>query len=454
MRTIIQKYLPGLRDLEGLKQHSYHTERQRSIPCGKRDSSLHSVALRMTTKLVFLAIMLISSLSAQSLSFNGYVRNYVGVLTQGDNEYSILQNTFNLNVEHSQDMVSFKANPYMYYYDDNNLEIGLREVYMDIFFDSIDLRIGKQQIIWGKADGVFITDIISPKDLREFLLQDFDEIRTGVTAVKANYYQGNNTLEFVWIPTFTPTALPEIGSLWFPDLNFPVQPVFDNSKKEVKGSLENSEVFAKYSALTSLVDFEIMAGYAWDDDPTMHITRSIDPQTKQLTGLTVTPVHHRLAIGGGSFSTTLGGWVVRGEGAYYQGKYFNSTDPFDGDAVVKKDYAHYLLGVDYSLWDVRLSGQFIQQAIVDYDENITQDEYDNTVTFLARRDFLRETLTLELFTYIGLNNEDALIRPRLYYDLTDGFEILLGANIFTGNQGSFGQYDKNDMLYAKVKYSF
>ena len=43
------------------------------------------------------------------------------------------------------------------------------------------------------------------------------------------------------------------------------------------------------------------------------------------------------------------------------------------------------------------------------------------MTFLARGDFLRETLTLELFSYIGLNNKDALIRPRIYYDLSDGF---------------------------------
>ena len=406
-------------------------------------------------KQLFLALVLLSAtLSAQSLSYNGYVRNYVGVLTQGDNEYSILQNTFNLNIEHSQDMVSFKVNPFMYYYADSELEIGLREVYMDIFFDSIDLRIGKQQIIWGKADGVFITDIISPKDLREFLLPDFDEIRTGVTAVKADYYIGDNTLEFVWLPSFTPTAMPEDGSIWFPELNFPIQPEFDNSKRKVEGSLQNSELFAKYSALTSLVDFEIMAGYAWDDDPTMHISRTIDPATKQLMSLTLFPQHHRLTIAGGSFSTTLGGWVVRGEGAYYQGKYFNSSDPFQGDAVVKKDYAHYLVGVDYSLWDIRLSSQFIQQAIMDYEETINQDEFENTMTFLARRDFLRETLTLELFSYIGLNNSDALIRPRLLYDLTDGFEVQFGANIFTGDTGSFGQYDQNDMVYAKVKYSF
>jgi hypothetical protein len=61
---------------------------------------------------------------------------------------------------------------------------------------------------------------------------------------------------------------------------------------------------------------------------------------------------------------------------------------------------------------------------------------------------------MELFSYIGLTNEDALIRPKLTYDFTDGFQLLLGANIFTGTDGRFGQYDNNDMIYFKVKYSF
>ncbi|MBN1997052.1 hypothetical protein JW935_05835 [candidate division KSB1 bacterium] len=391
---------------------------------------------------------------AQGIQMYGFTRNYTGVLLNDANEYSIVQNTLDLDLTHSRDRISIKANPYLYHYSDAQVEIDLREVYMDVYFDKIDLRIGKQQIIWGKANGVFITDIVSPKDLREFLLPDFDEIRMGVTAVKADYYMGNHTFEVVWLPVFTPTRMPGEGSIWRPSMDFPVESEFDYSRQEVKGALENSELFAKYSAITPAIDFEIMVGYAWDDDPTMHIRKTIDPQTMQPASLTVIPRHHRLGIGGGSFSSTLGPFVVRGEGAYYTGKYFNTADPTVTHAVVKKDYLHYLLGVDYTLWEINLSGQFIQQAILKYDAPIEQDEFENTATFLARRDFLRETLTVELFTYIGLNNNDALIRPRMYYDLADGFELLLGANLFTGDKGRFGQFRNNDMVYFKVKYSF
>jgi len=398
--------------------------------------------------------LIAAPLHAQSLSMTGYVRNYTGILLHGDNEYSIIQNTFNLNVEQNRGRVAFRVNPYIYQYPNEDLDIGLREAYLDMYFDAFDIRIGKQQIIWGKADGVFITDIISPKDLSEFLLRDFDEIRMGVTGIKADYYLGDNTFEFVWLPTFTSTVMPPEGSIWRPRMSFPVEPEFDYSRAGVEPSLKNSEVFAKFSALTSLIDLELMAGYAWDDDPTMHVTKSIDPATHELAGITVYPEHHRLTIGGGSFSTTLGPFVLRGEGAYYKGKYFNSTDPTLPESVVKKDYLHYLVGMDYTLWDIHLSGQFIQQAILQYDETIDRDEYENMGTFLASRDFLDETLNLQLFVYYGFNNNDALIRPRITYDFADGFEILLGANIFTGTEGWFGQYNDNDMVYTKIKYSF
>ena len=398
--------------------------------------------------------LIVVPLGAQSLSITGYVRNYTGVLLHGENEYSIIQNTLNLNLEQNRDRVAFKVNPYIYQYPNEDLDIGLREAYLDIYFNSFDIRIGKQQIIWGKADGVFITDIISPKDLSEFLLRDFDEIRMGVTGIKADYYINDNTFELVWLPTFTPTLMPPEGSIWRPVRSFPVQPEFDYSRSEVKPSLKNSEVFAKFSAITSLVDIEFMAGYAWDDDPTMHAIKSIDSLTHELTGLIIYPEHHRLTILGGSFSTTLGPFILRGEGAYYRGKYFNSSSTSAFEGVVKKDYLHYLVGIDYTLWNIHMSGQFIQQTILQYEETIDRDEYENMGTFLASSDFLDETLNLQLFVYYGFNNDDALIRPRITYDLADGFEILLGANIFTGSEGWFGQFDNNDMIYSKVKYSF
>jgi hypothetical protein len=413
----------------------------------------------MKTKFLILinfALLLSTVAWAQegNIRFSGFARNYTGVLTGGDNELSILQNTLNLKMEGRNQSAAFFVNPYLYHYFDDNLELGLREAYLDLYFKNMDFRIGRQQIIYGKAEGVFITDVVSPKDMREFLLPDFDEIRMGITSLKANYYTGNHTFEFVWAPVFSPTLMPEEGSIWRPSMDFPIQPEFDYSTQKLAPKLENSEFFARYSHMSSKIDFELVGGYFWNDDPAFHITRQFNPETMQLAGLIVRPEHHRLAMGGGSFSTTAGPFVIRGEGAYYHGKMFQTENPDYKDGTVEKNYLHYMAGIDYNLAGIWLSAQFIQEYTLDYEPGIQNDEFESTMTFLARRDFMREKLWLELFTYVGLNNGDALIRPKVTYSFADGVDIQLGANIFTGTEGRFGQYHENDMIYAKLKYSF
>ena len=426
--------------------------------------------------LVSLLLSMSASLYAQGLSFSGYARSYLGVLLNDNGDFSIVQNTFNLNIENSNSKVAFKVNPYIYQYPNEDLQIGLREAFLDIYFDNMDLRLGKQQIIWGKADGVFITDIISPKDLSEFLLRDFEEIRMGITALKANYYLGNSGLELVWSPAFTPTKLAEETSIWgrTPEFQSPIPGVTptlidDYSQKSVSASLENSEVFAKFSGFSSIIDYEIMGGYIFDDDPSMHINVSMGVDTNGVPQpqLTLTPQHNRLALVGGSTSMDIMGYVVRSELAYYSGKNFQADETYQVGAMsmtlpsglAEKDYLHYLVGLDFSLGSTKLSTQFIQEYILDYDESIVQDEASNMATFLINRMFLNDLLTVQLFSYYDLVNEDALLRPTVGYDLADGFEILAGANIFLPGINNdylayFGYYDDNDMLYLKMKYSF
>lgn len=414
---------------------------------------------RSITYSALVTILLISTVFGQNLELNGYVRSYLGVLTNETMDYSIVQNTLDLKLKRSMDRVSLFANPYIYQYPNLKPEIGIREAYMDIFFDNIDLRLGKQQIIWGKADGVFITDIVSPKDLGEFLLRDFDEIRTGITALKADYYVGNNTFEVVWIPVFTPTIMPDSSSIWsrYPSFSLPV--VIDESRLSVSDRLENSEVFAKFSGMSSLLDYELMVGRMWDDDPALHVIPIMDAGDPQPIGLTLMPEHHLLTLAGGSFSTEIKGFILRSEAAYYIGKRFVSSNaqglPID---LLEKDYLHYLVGTDFSISSANLSIQFIQQMIQDYQDAILQDEMENTLTLMANRTFLQETLTLQAFAYVGLNKSDALIRPTITYDFADGFEIVTGLNLFvrkdSSDPGIFGYYDKNDMAYLKVKYSF
>ncbi len=408
---------------------------------------------------VFLTIMLLlflKGLSAQNIDIRGYARTYEGILTETGN-LAIAQQTLDLSFEKMGNKSAFKVNPVIYLYDVDSLNLKLRELYMDFFFKRFDLRIGKQQVVWGKADGVFITDIVSPLDLREFLLPDFYEIRRGIIASKLNYYTGNSTIELIWVPVFTPNEWPQPGSIWYIEPAFPVKPEFNYSRSDITAGIKNSEVFLKYASLGPKIDFELMGAYTWDDNPSLFTIKEFDTLGGHpaLNKLEIFPEYNRLVVGGGSFSTEIKGVILRGEGAYYYGKYFQTTDALADGSLTEKDYLHYLIGADFSIGDVKLSSQVIQETILDYDDPILRKQNITTMTFLAQYDLFRETLHLELFTYLGITNEDALIRPKITYDLDDGFSVLVGANVFTGNtDGRFGQYKDNSMIYTKLKYSF
>jgi hypothetical protein len=407
--------------------------------------------------IILIAISFAITVKSQNVDINGFVRNYTGVQFNNGN-LNMLQNTLNLNFEKMGDRVAFKANPMFYLYGIDSLDFRLREIYLDLYFDNVDIRIGKQQIVWGKADGVFITDIVSPLNLSEFLLPDFDEIRIGVYAAKINYYFGNSTIEAIWKPIYAGNEFPAPGSIWFKPPEYPAPPTFDYSKENINPSLENSEVYLKYSLSSSAIDFDLMGAYTWDQTASMYTEKEFEMDSMgnpMLTGLLITPEHHRLTVAGGSFTTDIKGFVLRGEAAYYNGKYFQTADPTVEGALTQKDYLHYVVGLDYGIGNLKLSAQFIQKYIMDYNDFITEEEFGNTMTFLAHYDAMRETLHLELFSYVGLNYGDALIRPKVTYDYSDSFSILLGSNIFVGDErGMFGRYDDNSMIYTKLKYSF
>lgn len=139
--------------------------------------------------------------------------------------------------------------------------------------------------------------------------------------------------------------------------------------------------------------------------------------------------------------------VLRSEAAFYMGKKFASPSPTVPDGLIEKNYVHYLVGADWITRGINFSVQFIQEVILDYDADIAKDETTNTMTFLVNDSYYNDKLTVDFFADVGLINEDALIRPRVIYELYNGLNLTVDANIFTGTKGQFGQFDKNDMAY-------
>jgi hypothetical protein len=62
----------------------------------------------------------------------------------------------------------------------------LRELYVDTMVGDTEVRVGKQQVVWGTADGIKLLDIINPTDYREFAQNTMEDSRIPVWMVKTD----------------------------------------------------------------------------------------------------------------------------------------------------------------------------------------------------------------------------------------------------------------------------
>ena len=79
----------------------------------------------------------------------------------------------------------------------------LREFYIDSVFGDWEIRVGKQQVAWGTADGVKFLDIINPTDYREWGQNAMEDSRIPLWMLTAEVpigESGMSTLQFVIIP--------------------------------------------------------------------------------------------------------------------------------------------------------------------------------------------------------------------------------------------------------------
>lgn len=67
----------------------------------------------------------------------------------------------------------------------------LRELYLDTRIGGLDLRLGKQQVVWGTADGIKLLDIINPTDFRWLNQDPMEDARIPVWMAVAERNVGN-----------------------------------------------------------------------------------------------------------------------------------------------------------------------------------------------------------------------------------------------------------------------
>jgi len=76
-------------------------------------------------------------------------------------------------------------------HETNTQRDWLRELYVDKTFGDWDVRLGKQQVVWGTADGIKLLDMINPTDWSEFNQNTPADARIPVWMVNAEKYLDN-----------------------------------------------------------------------------------------------------------------------------------------------------------------------------------------------------------------------------------------------------------------------
>ena len=92
-------------------------------------------------------------------------------------------------------------------------QIALRRAVVTFGGPGWTIHAGRQQVVWGEAVGMFIADVVNPKDYRQFLIPDFDDIRIPLWAIDAEKSLGAaGRLELFWTPDLRTSEIPVPGS--------------------------------------------------------------------------------------------------------------------------------------------------------------------------------------------------------------------------------------------------
>jgi hypothetical protein len=346
------------------------------------------------------------------------------------------------------------------------LEAELREAYLDwhgrVAGSRLDLRLGKQQIVWGQSFGLRVLDLANAQDFREFILDEFVDARTPALALRADATVRGFSLQAILAPDFEPDLWPEVES------DFALDP-------EVPGLLPGlaplpaDPLLAGGGPLLALGDdrrphdwrfrslgFGLRAGRVVRGfDLALHYWDRVDPSPvtlRRISSLVVPGVgavplnlleteYERVRTVGFSGSRPLGDFTLWTEGGVSWGRPYAVDDLSEPDGWVERNDLQYAVGLDWARGDWFVNGQWIAFTRFGPSHSIEHQRTRGFASLLVRATFLAETVIPQLFVLYGVDEREALLRPSIEWRVTDRLSLTVGADLFSGpRDGLLGQY--------------
>ena len=473
-------------------------------------------------KRVFLFLLLMLPVSAfavrvgDNLEMAGFIKTEVWVRNHtdnGDQYLTMLKNTADVAMEYTfNDNWAFFFHP-RYHYDfaygvrdseefDRNQHLRghtekdewVRDCYLDYTSDNLDIRLGKQQVVWGTMD-VPILDIVMPLDLENWFLPDMTDIRMPLWMGKFEYSPAvNSTAQFLIIPDFEQSQVGTPGSPFSVrsyDLfdaflktlpSFPIMNLVSRYESP-PDRFEDSTFGFRWRSMIGNLEYTLnwLSGYSRSAYTYGETATLLAPPGPVPFNLNVVRRHKRIQASGFSFAKTFinpgpfEGITLKGEFVYIQGEPTYYGLPGTRVVTEPSDKYNWGLGLEKNIvtnWLV--SFQFLQ-FIVDQ-ETFTSvnpsggatgnwhvldpasygviDKVENYYTVKVMTDFMHERLKPEITCVYSDDNHGRII-PKVSFELNENIWLNLGyAHFFGRPDMNNGEFRNRDQIMFEVKATF
>lgn len=326
-------------------------------------------------------------------------------------------------------------------------DTDIREAYGAASFGQWDLSAGRQLIVWGKADAVNPTDVISVRNFTLLTPTDEDQ-KTGVGTVRATYNREDLRLTALWLPEFRANTLP-----------LPPTPGVRFEERDPSRPYQQWALRAERSS--ERIDWSASYFDGYDKSPDLRA------DSAGASGVLVGLYHSRIRVLGADAATTLGRWGVRTEAAYTWTSDPDGTDPF-----TKNPFFYGVLGVDRTFLDnLNVNVQALYRRIAHYEDPFAvtgplqplavrqalisnqRDPEQVGATLRISKKWWNDTLEAEVSAITWFVHGDSLVRPRVKYAWTDRLKTTLGADFYRGPVDSFfGSLRDLSTAFVEVQY--
>ncbi|MCG8550734.1 MAG: DUF1302 family protein [Desulfobacterales bacterium] len=318
-------------------------------------------------------------------------------------------------------------------------ELEIREAYIEgSLTGNLDIKIGRQIVVWGKSDNIRVADVINPLDQREPGVTDIEDLRLPAAMTRVDYYTGK------WALTGLIIHEAEFNKNPVPGNDFFTSSVRLPDDAPGSGS-SNTQYGLAWQGFFTGWDLSFYWADVYNRTPWV----SRDPDRPALR-------YSRVKMAGGALAVALGNYLFTAETAYFKGLEFHSTPD-------EKDRLDLMVGIEYQgITDTTITLELVNRHLFDFETAMEHDpdraEEDRLETaFRFSRDFMNETLNFTglLIAYGDMGDDGAMARFTGEYDVNDNVSVKLGVIFYaSGNLKHYDGIGDNDRVFAEIKYGF